>query len=84
MISSRKNQFPPSFSPLGDLLKVLMFLSNLNGFNSSPSPLNQGFTYGKVLPRCERKKALSDFVTFSLFPSLVFEYALLVCFTFLF
>ena len=44
MISSgNQNQFPSSFAPLGDLLKALMFLSNLNGFNSSPSPLDQGF-----------------------------------------
>ena len=27
-----------SFALLGDLLKTLMFLSNLNGLNSSPSP----------------------------------------------
>ena len=44
MISSgNQNQFPSSFAPLGDLLKALMFLLNLNGFNSSPSPLDQGF-----------------------------------------
>ena len=40
MISSRnQNQFTSSFAPLGDLLKTLMFVSNLNSFNSSPSPL---------------------------------------------
>ena len=33
-----QNQFPSSFAPLGDHFKALMFLSNLNGFNSSPSP----------------------------------------------
>ena len=39
MLSSRnQNQFSSSFAPLGDLLKALMFLSNLNNFNSSPSP----------------------------------------------
>ena len=44
MISSgNQNQFPSSFAPLGALLKALMSLSNLNGFNSSPSPPNQGF-----------------------------------------
>ena len=44
MISfGNQNQFPYSFAPLGDLLKALMFLSNLNGFNSSPSLSNQGF-----------------------------------------
>ena len=41
--SGNQNQFPSSFAPLGDLFKALMFLSNLNGFNSSPSPPDQGF-----------------------------------------
>ena len=41
MISSRnQNQFPSSFVPLGDLLKALMFLLNLNDFNPSPSLLD--------------------------------------------
>ena len=48
MISSgNQNQFPSSFAPLGDLLKTLMFLSNLNDFNSSPSPPDQGFAKWK-------------------------------------
>ena len=42
--SGDQNQFPSSFAPLGDFLKDLMFLSNLNGFNSSHSPPIQGFT----------------------------------------
>ena len=33
-----QNQLPSSLAPLGDLLKALLFLSNLNGFNSFPSP----------------------------------------------
>ena len=44
MIASRsQNQLQSSLAPLGDLLKALMFLSNLNDFNSSPSLLVQGF-----------------------------------------
>ena len=42
--SGNQNQFPSSFAPLGDFLKDLMFLSNLNSFNSSHSPPIQGFT----------------------------------------
>ena len=41
--SGDHNQFPSSFAPLGDILKAFMFLSNLNGFNSSRSPPDQGF-----------------------------------------
>ena len=44
MLSFRnQNQFPSSFASLGDFLKALMFLLNLNDFNSSPSPPNQRF-----------------------------------------
>ena len=42
MIASQ-NQLQSSLTPLGDLIKALMFLSNLNGFNSFPSPQVQGF-----------------------------------------
>ena len=42
-----QNQFPFSFASLGDLLKALMFFSNLNGFNSSSLPTVQGFTQRK-------------------------------------
>ena len=45
--SGNQNQFPSSFTPLGDLLKALMFLLNLNGFNSFPSPPDQGFAKRK-------------------------------------
>ena len=48
MISSEnQNQFPSFFAALGDLLKALMFLSNLNDFNSSPSPPDQRFAQRK-------------------------------------
>ena len=41
------NQLQSSLTPLGDLLKALMFLLNLKGFNSSPSPPVQGFARRK-------------------------------------
>ena len=48
VLSSRsQDQIPPSLGPLGDLFKALMFLSNLNSFNSSPSPLEQRFNSRK-------------------------------------
>ena len=48
LITSRnQNQFPSSFAPLRDLLKAFMFLSNLNGFNFSPSLLVQRFIQRK-------------------------------------
>ena len=78
--SGNQNQLQTSLAPLGDLLKALMFLSNLNGFNSSPSSPVQGFVKGKVLPRCGRKRVPSDLFTFSLSPLLVFVFTLLVCF----
>ena len=45
--SGNQNQFPSSFAPFGDLFKALIFLSNLNGFNSSPSPPDQRFAQRK-------------------------------------
>ena len=48
MIASKsQNQLQSFLAPLGDLLKALMFLSNLNGFNSSPSLPVQGFNQMK-------------------------------------
>ena len=45
--SENQNLLQSSLAPLGDLLKALMFFSNLNGFNSSPSQLVQGFNQRK-------------------------------------
>ena len=57
MIASRdQNQFPSSFAPLGDLLKALMFLLNLNGFNSSPSLPDQGFAKRKGSSKVWKEK----------------------------
>ena len=45
--SGSQNQLQSSLAPLGDLLKALMFLSNLNGFNSSLLPPVQRFNQRK-------------------------------------
>ena len=54
--SGNQNQFPSSFAPLGDLLKALMFLSNLNGLNSSFSPPDQGFAKQKGSSKVWKEK----------------------------
>ena len=57
MISSRnQNQFPSFFIPLGDLLKALMFLLNLNSFNPSSLPLDQGFAKRKGSSKMWKEK----------------------------
>ena len=57
MIASRsQNQLQSSLAPLGDLLKVLMFLSNLNSFNSFPSPPIQGFNQRKDSSKVWKEK----------------------------
>ena len=88
MISSgNQNQFPSSFAPIGDLLKGLMFLSNLNSFNSSPSPPDQEFTKRKGSFKVWKEKGskrFSHFFFLSLSPLLLFDFALLVYFAFMF
>ena len=54
--SGNQNQLQSSLAPLGDLLKTLMFLSNLNSFNSSPSPSDQGFAIRKGSSKVLKKK----------------------------
>ena len=57
MIASRsQNQLQSSLAPLGDLLKALMFLLNLNGFNSFPSPQVQGFAQRKSSSKVWKEK----------------------------
>ena len=77
--SGNQNQLQSTLAPFGDLLKALMFLSNLNGFNSSPSPRFKGLLNEKVLPRCGRKMAPSDSVTFHSLSSCI-----CVCITYVF
>ena len=79
------NQFPSSFAPLGDLLKAFMFLSNLNGFNSSPSSPDQGFAKRKDSSKAWKERGSKWFCClFSLFPSCFCFCTLLVCFAFMF
>uniref|UniRef100_A0A7N2R2I6 CCHC-type domain-containing protein n=1 Tax=Quercus lobata TaxID=97700 RepID=A0A7N2R2I6_QUELO len=52
-----QNQFPSSLTPLRDLLKALMFLSNLKGFNSSPSPSDQRFAQRKGSSKVWKEKS---------------------------
>ena len=54
--SGNQNQFSFSFASLGDLLKALMFLLNMNGFNSSPSLLNQGSAKRKSSSKVWKEK----------------------------
>ena len=83
IVSGNQNQFPSSFSPLGDLLKALMFLSNLNGFNFSPLPPVQGFTQRKGSSKLWKENGFKWFYHISFF-LLVFVFALHVCFPFMF
>lgn len=80
--SGSQNQLQSSLAPLDDLLKAFMFLSNLNGFNSSPSPPVQAFNQRKGSSKVWKKKDLSDFITF--FYLLVFICCItcVVCFYF--
>ena len=52
--SGSQNQLQSSLAR--DLLKTLMFLLNLNGFNSSPSPPVQGFNQRKGSSKVWKKK----------------------------
>ena len=72
MIASvSQNQLQSSLAPLRDLLKALMFLSNLNGFNSSPSPPDQEFPRWKGSSKVWKEKGSKWFYHF-LLPLLVF------------
>ena len=84
MISSgNQNQFPSSFAPFGDFLKVLIFLLNLNGFNSFPSPLDQEFAKRKDSSKAWKEKTPSDLVTFFSLSSSCFCFCITSVFCFL-
>ena len=80
--SGSQNQLQSSFAPLGDLLKALMFLSNLNGFNSSPSPSAQGFNKRKGSSRAWKKKGSKWFYHFPLYLLVFVCISCVFCFTF--
>ena len=66
MLASRnQNQLQSSLAPLGDLLKALMFLSNLNGFNSSPSLPIHGFNQRNGSSRVWKGKGLQVILSLS-------------------
>ena len=86
-----QNQLQSSLAPLGDLLKALVFLSNLNGFNFSPLPPVQGFNQRKGSSMVWKKKDSKWFYHFLLSSCfcllhylcilLLFWASLVLCFT---
>ena len=56
MASGSQNQLQSSLALLRDLLKTFMFLLNLNGFNSFPSPPVQGFNQRKGSSKVWKEK----------------------------
>ena len=64
--SGSQNQLQSSLAPFGDLLKTLIFLSNLNDFNYSPSLLVQGFNQRKDSSRMWKENGSKWFYHFSL------------------
>ena len=81
--SGDQNQLSSSFAPFRDLLKALMFLSNLDDFNSSPSPPDQGFAKWKGSSKVWKEKGSKWFCHFFCLLFL-FLFSLLVCFALLF
>ena len=64
--SGIQNQLQSSLAPLGNLFKALMFLSNLNGVNSSPFPPIQEFDQRKGSSKVCKKKDSKWFYHFLL------------------
>ena len=82
--SGSQNQLQSSLTPFGDLLKAFMFLLNLNGFNSSLSPLVQAFNQRKGSSKVWKKRTLSDFITFFYLLGFVCCITCVFCFFFFF
>ena len=80
--SGNQNQLQSSLAPLGDLLKALMFLSNLNGFNSSPSLSIQGYNQRKGSSRVWKEKGSKWFYHFPLYLLVFVCISYVFCFTF--
>ena len=81
--SGCQNQLQFSLAPLGDLLKALMFLSNLNSFNSSPSLPVQGFNQKKGSSRVWKEKSSKWILSLSSL-SLCFCFCIIYVFCFYF
>ena len=64
--SGSQNQLQSFLAPPRDLLKALMFLSNLNGFNYSPSTSVQGFSQRKGSSKIWKKNDSKWFYHFLL------------------
>ena len=82
ILPANQNQFPSSFAPLGDLFKAFMFLSNVNGFNSSPSSPNHQFAQRKDSSKVWKEKCFKWFSHFFFLFLLFMHYlfVLLSCF----
>ena len=74
-----QNQLQSFHAPLGDLLKALMFISNLNDFNSFPSSPVHGFNQRKGSSRVWKENGSKWFYHFPLY-LLVFGCICYVCF----
>ena len=91
IVSGDQNKFPSSFAPLGDLFKASCSFRTWTVSILPPHCRFKGLIKGKVLPRCGRKRAPSDSITFfSLFMFLflhnlyvlhLFWVSLVLCFT---
>ena len=77
--SGDQNRLPSSFAPLGDLLKALMFLSNLNSFNSFPSPPDQGFSKWKGSSKLWKEKGSKWFCHFFFLSPFLFFCFCIIC-----